>query len=157
MSPVLNTTPNRAPTESIADVMDTRRERRPVNRRHPMALRIPAVANPQLALRLVIIQVESVLPNSHFHSSVASASVSGKRKMTNCVSKVPPLSMRMRSLTYGVFITPLDGGPSETKKFPMGPIGQPQRLGRISIVVVVVCIIFCSNGIASPHRTIQRT
>jgi hypothetical protein len=86
---VLNTTPNRATTKSIVDVMDTRREGRPANRRHPMELRIPAGANPQLALRLVI-QVDAVLPNSHFHLSVASVSVLGTRKITNCVPKVPP-------------------------------------------------------------------
>jgi hypothetical protein len=58
MPPVLNTTPNKAITESIVDVMDTRQER-PVNRCHPVALRISAVANPQLAFRLVM-KVDSV-------------------------------------------------------------------------------------------------
>jgi hypothetical protein len=125
--------------------MDTRRERRPFSRRHLAALRIP------------VIQVDSVLPNSHFHSSVASVCVSWTHKTTNCVPKVPPFPMRMRSSTCWVSITPLDAGPSKPEKFPsaihgrskqaltarwvkMGQNRQQQRLGRIFIDAV--CIFF---------------
>ncbi len=102
MPPVLNNTPNRAITESMVDVIDTRRER-PVNRRHPMALKIPAVANPQLALRLVM-KEDSVHSKSHFRSisciycqSPLRSACSKRWKMWQCVPN--PRNSRRRFLS----------------------------------------------------------
>jgi hypothetical protein len=100
MPPVLNTTPKKE--------LQPRRERRPFSRRHPAALRIP------------VIQVDAVLPNSHFHSSVASVCVSWTRKTTNCVPKVPPLANANAVIDMLGVYYPAQRGAEQNRKIPIG-------------------------------------